>query len=405
MAATEAATVRTRTQTAAWTWWGEASGSVADLGVLVPISVALIVTNGLSATAVFLPAALGYLLVSRVYRLPISVQPLKAFGAVAIAAGLGPDVIAAGSLLMGVTFVALGTGNWLNRLAGFFPLPVIRGVQLTVGVLFVKIAWGLISRPTASFTDQLPPPWLSVATLAVLALLLLLRRRVILLVVLAALVLAVLAADPVLQLGPSALVIPSLTLEDFATAAVLLVLPQIPLTFANSCLAPADAAATYFGPAAWRVTPGRLARTLGSMDVLAGAISGMPVCHGAGGLSAHYGFGARTWRAPMIVGAALLLLAVVFGDALATVLPAFPLPVLASLLVVAGVTHLLLLKDLRGFGWVIAVAVGVVGALGHLALAIAGGLVLAWVADWVARRSAQSPPDRRALKPVDGRPS
>ena len=54
----------------------ELSGAVADLGVLVPIAVALIVTNGLSPTAVLLPAGLLYVLVSYVYRLPIAVLPL-----------------------------------------------------------------------------------------------------------------------------------------------------------------------------------------------------------------------------------------------------------------------------------------------------------------------------------------
>jgi hypothetical protein len=36
------------------------AGAVADVGVLVPIAVALIVSNGLSATAVLLPAGLLY---------------------------------------------------------------------------------------------------------------------------------------------------------------------------------------------------------------------------------------------------------------------------------------------------------------------------------------------------------
>ncbi len=47
---------------------------MADLGVLVPIAVALVVTNGLSTTAVLLPAGLTYLLVARVYRLPVAVR-------------------------------------------------------------------------------------------------------------------------------------------------------------------------------------------------------------------------------------------------------------------------------------------------------------------------------------------
>ena len=63
----------------------EVAGAFADLGVLVPIAVALIVTNGLSPTAVLLPAGLLYVTAAIVYRLPIPVQPLKAFGAIAIA--------------------------------------------------------------------------------------------------------------------------------------------------------------------------------------------------------------------------------------------------------------------------------------------------------------------------------
>ncbi len=83
----------------------ELAGAVADVGVLVPIAVALIVGNGLSPTAVLLPAGLLYMAVAVVYRLPIPVQPLKAFGAIAIAEGLGSDEIAAGALLMGALFL------------------------------------------------------------------------------------------------------------------------------------------------------------------------------------------------------------------------------------------------------------------------------------------------------------
>ena len=63
----------------------EAAGAVADVGVLVPLAVALIAGNGLSATAVLLPAGLLYLAVAFVYRLPVPVQPLKAFASIAIA--------------------------------------------------------------------------------------------------------------------------------------------------------------------------------------------------------------------------------------------------------------------------------------------------------------------------------
>src|SRR5215510_11591749 len=83
----------------------ELAGAMGDLGVFVPIAVALIVKNGLTPTAVLLPAGLLYVAAGLVYRLPVPVQPLKAFGAIAIAQGLGSSEIAAGALVMGAVFV------------------------------------------------------------------------------------------------------------------------------------------------------------------------------------------------------------------------------------------------------------------------------------------------------------
>lgn len=373
----------------------EWSGAVADLGVLVPIAVALIVSNGLTPTAVLLPAALLYLVSAFRYRLPIPVQPLKAFGAVAIALGLGVDEIAAGSIIMGLTFVLLGAGGLLDRVATVFPRPVIRGVQVAVGLLFLKVAWGLLTDPPSSFAvPEIDPAWLVLAGVAVAAVAWAGRRHGVGLVVVAVgLTIAVISGWSEVAVGPSAVPLPSFTQEAFVTAATALVLPQIPLTFANSCLAPADAARTYFGErAARRVTPNRLAVSLGAADVFAGAIGGMPVCHGAGGLTAHRSFGARTGGAPLIMGTALLVLAVGVGAGLAGVLAHFPLPVLAGLLAVAGILHLGLARDLRRpSDWIVAVVVGVLGLAGQLALGLVVGLLLAWL---VSR--LESPADARA---------
>ncbi len=377
--------------TSAPSWLREASGSVADLGVLIPIAVALIVINGLSTTAVLLPAGLAYLLVARIYRVPVSVQPLKAFGALAIATGVGSDVIAAGALLMGAVFLALGSTGLLDWSARLFPISIIRGIQLAVGLTLARIAWDLVSNPPTTFNHQLAPGWVAVATVAI-AVALFLRRWLVLVVVVVSLALATAfgAVSGELSLGPSAIEFPHLDVATFATAAVLLVLPQIPLTFANSCLASADAARTYFGEAAYRVTPARLARSLGAINLFAGGISGMPICHGAGGMSAHYSFGARTGRAPAMIGFALLILAVAAGASLTLILTAFPLPVLAALLVVAGIVHVALLKDLTGtWAWSMALAVGVVGFVTNLAWAVAGGLAVYAAfkaASWVVRR-------------------
>ena len=136
----------------------ELAGAVADLGVLVPIAVTLIVANGLSATAVLLPAGLLYLAAAAVYRLPIPVQPLKAFGAIAIAEGLGSDEVAAGALLMGAIFLVAGRLGLVDLAARAFPRALVRGVQLTVGLLFLGIAWDLVADPPAAFASYAASP-------------------------------------------------------------------------------------------------------------------------------------------------------------------------------------------------------------------------------------------------------
>jgi len=373
------------------TLWREASGSVADLGVLIPIVVALIVRNGLSPTAVLLPAGVLYLAVAWSYRAPVAVQPLKAFGAAAIAAGAGSDVIAAGSLLMGVLFLTLGSTGLLDRLGTAFPRAVIRGVQLAVGLTFAKIAWGMVTAPPASFTGTWPAPLAAAACLAATAVLLRWRRGTALLAVAVGLAVAVLAswgAGPA-SFGPTSLTVPDISAADLMLAATLLVLPQIPLTVANSCLAPADAAGTCFPDRAHRITPSRLARTLGAANIGVAAVSGMPLCHGAGGMSAHHAFGARSWRAPALIGTALVGAALFLGADLALVLRAFPLAILAALLLVAGITHVRLLADLRRRSdWAIALFTGAAGVTGHLLAGVLGGLLAAALRSWWRRRRA-----------------
>ena len=360
----------------------ELAGAVGDLGVLVPIAAALIVKNGLSPTAVLLPASLLYLVVAVVYRLPVPVQPLKAFGAIAIAKGLGADEIAAGALLMGAIFFCAGQAGLLDLLARAFPRALVRGVQLTVGLLFLKIAWGLVADPPKGFADHaLAPAWAVPLALAALAVALVFRRRAVTLVLLAVgiAVMLVTAGDKG-AFGPSAVALPSFDLRTVWTALTVLVVAQLPLSFANSCLATADAAQVYFGERARRVRPGRLATTFGVADVVAGLISGMPVCHGAGGMTAHVKFGARTAGAPLVMGAALLAVALAAGAGLAAVVTAFPLPILAALLAAAGLFHIGLLRDLRGsWAWVCALLVGVVGFEVNLSVGLALGLAAWWL--------------------------
>jgi len=131
---------------------------------------------------------------------------------------------------------------------------------------------------------------------------------------------------------------------------------------------------------------------LGVANLLAGAIGGMPVCHGAGGMTAHRSFGARTGGAPIVLGTVLLVLGLSIGASLAAALAGFPLPILAGLLAVAGLLHIALLKDLRQpSDWAMAIAVWVTGFLSNLAIALAGALLI-----WRGAKAFSTPRRRYA---------
>lgn len=118
----------------------ELAGSLGDLGTLIPIVIGMILINQLSPTSVFLAFGLFYLLTGFYCRLPVPVQPLKTVGAIAIAypSQITESVIGAAGIIFGFILLLLSLSGMLNRIARLFTQPVVRGIQLTLGLIFLK---------------------------------------------------------------------------------------------------------------------------------------------------------------------------------------------------------------------------------------------------------------------------
>jgi MFS superfamily sulfate permease-like transporter len=114
------------------------------------------------------------------------------------------------------------------------------------------------------------------------------------------------------------------------------VLPQLALTFTNAFLLTALIAGDYFGERAAHVTPARLSVTSGLANLLLTPFGALPMCHGAGGLAAHYRFGARSGMAPLVLGSVLLGFAVLPGGFGLAMLAAIPMAALGALLLMAS---------------------------------------------------------------------
>jgi MFS superfamily sulfate permease-like transporter len=184
--------------------------------------------------------------------------------------------------------------------------------------------------------------------------------------------------------------------HEFWSALPLLALPQLPLTLGNSVIATRDCAIKYFGAAGERATAGRLAATIGLGNLAAGITGGMPMCHGAGGMTAHYHFGARTGAAGVMLGSIFLVGGFFCGQSLTHLLSSMPAWILGALLGYVGIRHAMLAKEAfaKPANLVVVVSMGAVGyfqgnLLAALIIGLAIKLLLQYALAWRGKSSSR----------------
>ncbi len=318
-------------------WLSELAGGLGDCGLFLPIAIAMITLNGLNATAVFVGVGAIYVATALYFRVPVPVQPLKAFAAAAIALNLGPEVLAAGALLMALIIGVLGASGLAGWLSARFPLVLVRGIQAAVALLLLKAAVSLAERGNWEGLPAIDPLLSGAIALGAFIVLVLARNRSLpasLIVLGAGALVGVLAGSLPDGVGLGAQPV-SLAVPDgaaFATALTALVIAQIPLTFGNAVVATCDAERQYFGERASRVVPNRISASIAAGNVIGGLSGGMPVCHGAGGATAHYSMGARSGRATVAAGVIFIGAGLLLGASLPAVLMVLAPGALAGML-------------------------------------------------------------------------
>jgi SulP family sulfate permease len=369
----------------------EFSGSLGDLGTLLPITIAMIVLNGLNATNVMVTIGLFYIVAGLYFKVPVPVQPMKVIGAYAIAVGLTPTQIIAANLWMGAVVLLLGTSGLIYLIGKYTPKSTIRGVQLAVGVVLMSKGLTFMIQPDPNLAVQSFGPVNSGIILGIIGmavtLLLLENRRIpaAALVVFLGLITGLFIGKPLmleeLKVGfhiPRIFPYGMPSGQDMLWVLPVLVLPQIPMTIGNAILSNTDVTQEYFGSRAHRVSYRSIATSQGLADLISFAWGGIPMCHGAGGLAAMYRFGARTAAANLMIGGVFVLLGVALGQNALHILNLLPLSVLGVLLVFAGTQLALMIRDLteRKDLFVALVMLGIT-LKSNLAVAFICGIIIA----------------------------
>ena len=312
----------------------ELSGAFGDIGTDLPLLAGMILASGLHPASVLTVFGLAQVGSALFYGIPMPVQPLKAVAALVIAGGVTASQVHGAGLSIGLLVLLLTTTGLLGRLRTIIPKPVIRGIQIGLGLKLCLLAT----------TRYIPSDGMAGVALAAvcgtLILLLLNNRRCP-------------PAVPVVGIGLLYAVCLNLgegtwqgnvaftlsrptgfSFSDVLQGTILLALPQIPLSLGNSLFATHQMAQDLFPRR--RISLNTIGYTYATLNILAPFIGGVPVCHGSGGMAGHYVFGGRTGGSVLIYGVILITFGLCFGNGCGRIIHMFPLPVLGVMLLAEG---------------------------------------------------------------------
>lgn len=324
----------------------EFAGAFGDIGTDLPLIIGMILAAGLHSTSVLVMFGLMQYITALTYRMPMPVQPLKAVAVIVITHKIAPDVLYGGGLAIGLIMLILAATGAISWLAKVVPRPVVRGLQLGLGIQLSLLA----------LKDYVQRDGVRGYVLAAISFLIIVslfgNRRfppaliVIVLGVAYALVFKLSVHDLANTAGFTLPQVRPVTIDSMIAGLTLLAVPQIPLSLGNSVLATRQAVEDLFPER--QIGVKKLSFTYAAMNLVNPFFGGVPTCHGSGGLVGHYTFGARTGGSIIIYGSLFLILGLFFAAGFQQVVQVFPLPVLGVLLFFEGVALMMFARTEAG---------------------------------------------------------
>ncbi len=356
----------------------ELAGSFGDFGTLFPLAIGYIAVCGLDPAGLLVMMGVANIVTGLIYRLPMPIEPMKILAVMAIAQAWSPSMVYASGFAMGIIWIVLGLTGVMTRIARFTPRSVIRGIQISLGILLaveaVKLIW---------------PGWIVGLASVVIILVLRNNRYAPAAVVLMLLGIVMMAfRGDLAGVSAASFALPSLasfTLSEIWQSMLRAGFAQIPLTATNAVIATSALIKEYWPER--KIPEKHLALNMGVMNLVLPFFGGMPLCHGAGGLAGQYFFGARTGGTNIIEGTLEIVLGLFLAASIASLFTAFPSAIIGAMMLLVGVQMVKFAKDVRLNLDLIPLAVTVaVSVLTNMAFGFAAGILVSLVLKAVRKK-------------------
>lgn len=322
----------------------ELAGSFGDIGTDLPLIVGMILASGLDAASVLITFGIMQVATALRYGIPMPVQPLKAVAMIVITQNIAPEIIYGGGFAIGITMLLLTLTGAISLIAKYIPKVVVRGIQFGLGIQLSLIA-------LKQYIQAEAVPGYILAALAFIVTLVLIGNRkypAAIFVILIGLAYSVIFKLNDFDIGSAVSFqlpqIHSLRWPDILAGFLILALPQIPLSIGNSIIATNQIAQDFFPEK--KISVKKISLTYSLINIINPFLGGIPTCHGSGGITGHYAFGARTGGSVIIYGTLFLTLGFFFSQSFEQAIHIFPLPILGVILLFEGIYLMIFIKDI-----------------------------------------------------------
>ncbi|ORX79649.1 sulfate transporter [Basidiobolus meristosporus CBS 931.73] len=324
----------------------EISGSLGDLGTLVPLMVSLSLSGQVSLTSSLIFGGLWNIITGLKFGIPMCVQPMKTIGAIALASKMSMgEIMGAGMFVSGVVLF-LGLTRTIHLVNKYTPHAVVRGIQMGTGIT-------LMTKAGTDLLFKIETPWggtnwkwhdnyeWAIVWFCVVFFLYHQRRiptaMIIFVIGLVFAIIVVYTSSASIQLPSPGFYYPKPVVPtpgEFVTGMLNAGLGQLPLTTLNSVIALVALIKELFPEN--QTTTSSVATCVGLMNLTGCFFGSMPFCHGSGGLAGQYRFGARSEVSILFLGICKMLIGFILGGSFLGLLQYFPKSFLGVMLFVSG---------------------------------------------------------------------
>ncbi|MFC1958081.1 putative sulfate/molybdate transporter [Chloroflexota bacterium] len=316
----------------------ELAGSMGDFGTLFPLAIGYFAVNGMNPAGLLVMMGLANILTGVVYRLPMPIEPMKVLAATAIAQRWPTSLVYATGFGTGIIWLILSFTGLVKKLAATTPLSVVRGIQVTLGIMLAIEGFKMVSNG-----------WILGVVSIFIVVLLRSNRYAPAAIVLMVLGIAVMGFKGELTgVANFGFTLPPITIFnpiEIWQGLVLAGFAQIALTATNAVIATSTLITEYFPSKV--VSEKKLALDHGIMNIISPFFGGMPMCHGAGGLAGQYYFGARTGGTNIIEGIIEISFGLFLAGSVATLFSLFPESIIGAMLLLMGIQLTGFAKDIK----------------------------------------------------------